>query len=157
MNGANIKFTIGYLLAIVIVNFAFTYLPMLELPFDQAVPYGTFLVGFIFVLRDLAQREIGHKVLAVMAVGVILSYLLADPFVAVASAVAFAISEIIDWAVYTITKKPLRERILLSSCASTPVDSFVFMSMLGFFSWMGLIVMVIVKMIGALAVWKMMR
>ena len=78
---------------------------------------------------------------------------MADPFVAVASAVAFAISELTDWAIYTVYKKPMKDRVLLSSAISTPVDSAVFMLMLGFFSWYGLVIMVASKMLGALIVW----
>ena len=99
--------------------------------------------------------EIGHKVLGAMAIGGLLSYYMADPFVAYASVVAFMISEAVDWGVYTFTNKPLKQRILLSSLIGTPVDSAIFMLMLGFFSWYGLIIMFVSKMIGALIVWWM--
>lgn len=148
------KFVIGYLLSIVIVNFAFSALPMIDLPFEQHIPVGTLLVGFIFVIRDYAQKEVGNWVYAAMLVGVVLSYVMADPFVAVASAVAFGISELIDALVYTYTDKPMKDRILISSAASTPVDSAVFLLMLGFFNWFGFVVMILTKMIGAVAVWK---
>ena len=148
------KFVIGYLFSIVLVNFAFSALPMINLPFDQYIPVGTLLVGFIFVIRDYAQREVGKWIYAAMLVGLILSYVMADPFVAVASAIAFGISELIDAIVYTYTDKPMKDRILISSSASTPVDSAVFLLMLGFFSWFGFIVMIIAKMIGAVVVWK---
>lgn len=150
-------FTSAYLASIVVVNFAFSMLPMIELPFDQSIPIGTFLVGFIFVLRDYAQREIGAWVYLAMLAGVLLSYVMADPFVAVASAVAFALSEIIDALVFTYTKKPMRDRVLLSSAVSTPVDSAVFLLMLGFFNWLGLVIMICVKMIGAVIVWKFVK
>lgn len=142
-----------YILAIVIANIGFSYIPMVSLPFGEKFAPMSLLVGFVFVLRDLAQRDLGHKVLFAIGVGIALSYLLADPFVATASAVAFAISEITDWAVYTLYKKPLKQRILISSSISTPVDSAVFMLMLGFFSWYGFFVMVASKMLGALIVW----
>lgn len=148
------KYTAAYLISIVVVNLAFSYLPMIQLPLDQAIPIGTFLVGFIFVIRDYAQREIGSGIYLAMLAGVILSYAMADPFVAVASAVAFGLSELIDALVFTYTKKPMRDRVLLSSVASTPVDSAVFLVMLGFFNWLGFAIMVIVKMIGAIIVWK---
>tara|TARA_R100001015_G_C4580632_1_gene137173 strand:+ start:463 stop:921 length:459 start_codon:yes stop_codon:yes gene_type:complete len=142
-----------YILAIVVANIGFSYIPMISLPFGEKFAPMSLLVGFVFVLRDLAQRDLGHKVLFAISVGIALSYLLADPFVATASAVAFAISEITDWAVYTLYKKPLKQRILISSSISTPVDSAVFMLMLGFFSWYGFFVMVASKMLGALIVW----
>lgn len=151
------KMSLIYLASVVIANIGFTYLPMIPLPYGGMLAPMSFLVGFVFVFRDYAQREIGHKVLLFMAIGVVASYILADPFVAVASAVAFALSEAIDWAIYTVYRKPLKDRILLSSAVSTPVDSAVFMLMLGFFSWYGLLIMVASKMVGAGVVWWRLR
>ena len=151
------KMSLIYLASVVIANIGFTYLPMIPLPYGGMLAPMSFLVGFVFVFRDYAQREIGHKVLLFMAIGVVASYILADPFVAVASAVAFALSEAIDWAIYTVYRKPLKDRILLSSAVSTPVDSAVFMLMLGFFSWYGLFVMVASKMLGAVVIWHRLK
>ena len=151
------KNSVLYLLAIIIANLGFTYIPMIPLPFGEMFAPMSLLVGFVFVLRDLAQRELGHKVFAVMMLGVVISYLLADPFVAVASAVAFAVSETVDWLIYTIYKKPLKQRILISSAVSTPIDSAVFMMMLGFFSWYSMLIMVASKMLGAIIVWHRLR
>lgn len=148
------NYLIAYITSIVLVNIAFATLPMIQLPFDQAIPVGTFLVGFIFVIRDYAHRTVGNMIYPAMLAGVILSYVMADPFVAMASAVAFGASELIDAIVYTYTKRPMRERVLISSAASTPIDSAIFLLMLGFFDWIGLIVMVVVKMLGAVVVWK---
>ena len=147
------KYTLGYIAAIVIANIGFTYLPMIPLPRGEMLAPMSFLIGFVFVIRDFSQREIGHKVLGAMAIGGLLSYFMADPFVAYASVVAFIISELVDWGVYTFTKRPLKQRILLSSAAGTPIDSAVFMLILGFFTWYGLIAMVLSKMGGALIVW----
>jgi uncharacterized PurR-regulated membrane protein YhhQ (DUF165 family) len=116
-------------------------------------PPMSLIVGIIFILRDYAQKEIGHKVLGAMVVGALLSYIMADPFVAVASVIAFAISELVDWAVYTYTKRPLRDRILLSSAIGTPIDSAVFLLILGFFSPGGFVLMTIAKMIAAGLIW----
>jgi uncharacterized PurR-regulated membrane protein YhhQ (DUF165 family) len=149
------KYTAAYSAAIIIANIGFTHLPMIPLPGGEMLAPMSFLVGFIFVIRDFSQKEIGHKVLGAMAVGGLLSYYMADPFVAYASVVAFLISETVDWGVYTFTDKPLKQRILLSSLIGTPVDSAIFMLILGFFSWYGLIVMFASKMIGALIVWWM--
>jgi len=45
----------------------------------------------------------------------IISYFMSAPAVAIASVTAFLISETVDWLVYTVTKKPLSQRILYSS------------------------------------------
>jgi queuosine precursor transporter len=142
---------LAYIASIVLVNWAFTVLPMVEV-FGTPVPATSLVVGLIFVARDFAQRAIGHYVLFAMLVGTGLSYLMADPFVATASLAAFLISEVVDWAVYTFTKRPFHQRILLSSALSTPVDSIVFLSMIGFFSLPGVVLMTIAKMIGAVIV-----
>jgi uncharacterized PurR-regulated membrane protein YhhQ (DUF165 family) len=88
-----------------------------------------------------------------MLIGGLLSYVMADPYVAVASLVAFIVSETVDWGVYTLTDKPLRQRILLSSLISTPIDSGLFLYMIGQFSLTATLVMFVSKMLGALAVW----
>lgn len=144
---------IYYVLAIIIANLGFSYIPMIPIGFGEMFAPMSLLVGFVFVLRDYAQQELGHKVLIAMAVGAVASYILADPFVAVASVIAFGVSEVIDWAIYSVTKRPFKDRVLLSSVVSTPVDSAVFMLILGFFSWYGLAAMVISKMIGAVFIY----
>lgn len=146
------KFTIGYILSIVLVNIGFVYIPPITL-LGEMFPPMSLIVGIIFILRDFAQKEIGHRVLGAMAVGAILSYFMADPFVAIASVAAFFISEMVDWAVYTYTKKPLGQRILLSSAIGTPIDSAVFLLILGFFSPLGFLLMTTAKMIAAVSIW----
>ena len=146
------KYTIDYIVSIVLVNIGFVYIPMIPM-FGEMFPPMTLVVGLVFILRDFAQREIGHKVLVAMGIGAMLSYIMADPFVAIASVVAFFISEMVDWAVYTYTKRPLGQRILLSSAIGTPIDSAVFLSMLGFFSPVGFLLMVIGKMVAAVIIW----
>ena len=146
------KYTIAYIVSIVLVNIGFVYIPMIPM-FGEMFPPMTLVVGLVFILRDFAQREIGHKVLVAMGIGAMLSYIMADPFVAIASVVAFFISEMVDWAVYTYTKRPLGQRILLSSAIGTPIDSAVFLSMLGFFSPVGFLLMVIGKMVAAVIIW----
>ncbi len=146
-----------YVVLIVLVNWLFTVVPLVELPGGTMWPPVALVVGFVFVARDFAQREIGHWVLAAMAVGVIISYFMASPQVALASAVAFAVSELADWAVYTFTGRPLSERILYSSIIGTPIDSVVFLSMVGFFSVAGAAAMTASKLLGALIVWWLIR
>ncbi len=136
------------------VNYGFTVVPLVDLGDLGKWPPMSLAVGLVFVARDYAQRAVGHWVLAAMAIGIVLSYVLASPFVAVASACAFAISELADWIVYTATKRPFRDRILISSAISTPIDSIVFLSMIGHFSIFGAFIMTLSKIIAALVVWR---
>ena len=147
------NFTAFYIILIVLVNWGFTVVTLIPI-LGEMFPPMSLAVGLIFVLRDFAQREIGHKVIGAMLIGGLLSYFMADPFVAIASVTAFLISESADWAVYTWTKKPFAQRILISSIVSTPIDSAVFLAMIGHFSILAVVLMTISKMIGALIVWK---
>jgi len=151
------KFTVLYVALIVAVNYAFIVVPLVKLPDGTMWPPVSLLVGFVFVARDFAQREIGHKVLLAMLVGVAISYFMANPFVATASAAAFLISELVDWAVFTYTKRPLSQRILFSSLLGAPVDSAIFLGLLGLLSPVGVAAMTASKLVGAFIVWWMIR
>jgi len=139
------------------VNYAFIVVPLVKLPDGTMWPPVSLLVGFVFVARDFAQRKIGHKVLLAMLVGVAISYFMANPFVATASAAAFLISELVDWAVFTYTKRPLSQRILFSSLLGAPVDSAIFLGLLGLLSPVGVAAMTASKLVGAFIVWWMIR
>ena len=152
-----LKFTMLYIALIVAVNSAFTQVPSIALPDGTVWPPVALIVGFVFVVRDFAQREVGHRVLLAMLAGAGLSYYMADPFVAVASAAAFAVSELVDWAVYSFTGRPLSQRILYSSALGAPIDSGVFLAGIGLFSATGVAAMTLSKMAGALLVWWIVR
>ena len=151
------KSTLLYIALIVAVNYGFSVVPLVKLPDGTMWPPMSLVVGFIFVLRDFAQREIGHKVLLAMLVGAALSYVMASPYVAIASATAFLVSEAVDWLVYSLTKRPLSQRILYSSLLATPLDSAVFLYGIGAFSWAGVLAMTLSKLIGAAIVWWLIR
>ena len=151
------KFLTIYVVVIVAVNYAFTVIPLVKLPDGTMWPPVALLVGFVSVARDFAQREVGHKVLLAMLVGVAISYFMANPFVATASAVAFLFSELVDWAVYTYTKRPLSQRVLLSSLLGAPVDSAIFLSLLSLLSPVGIAAMTASKVVGAFIIWWMIR
>jgi queuosine precursor transporter len=92
-------------------------------------PSGVMMVGLALVLRDLVQRRLGRKV-ALMAIvaGAALSGAVAPPSLVLASTVAFLLSELADFAVYT----PLQARglvlaVLASSVAGLIADSVLFL------------------------------
>ncbi len=151
------KFTLLYVALIVLVNYGFSVTPLVKLPDGTMWPPMSLVVGFIFVVRDFAQREIGHKVLIAMLVGAALSYVMADPHVAIASAAAFLVSELADWLIYSLTKRPLSQRIIYSSLLSAPLDSAVFLFGVGFFSVAGVVTMTLSKLLGAFVVWWLIR
>lgn len=150
------KWTAIYIALIVAVNYGFTVVPLVPL-FGEMWPPMSLIVGLIFVARDFSQREVGHWVIPAMLVGGVISYFMASPYVAIASVTAFLISESIDWLVYTVSRRQFAQRVLLSSMAATPIDSAVFLAMIGHFSIVGVIVMTLSKMIGALIVWQLLQ
>ena len=87
----------------------------------------TVVTGLVFVFRDFVQRRMGHKVLIVMALAIAWSFFYAWPVIALASGIAFAVSEIVDWLIFTLTKYRLSTRILLSSAIAAPVDTTIFL------------------------------
>jgi uncharacterized PurR-regulated membrane protein YhhQ (DUF165 family) len=92
-------------------------------------PSGVLMIGLALVLRDLVQRRLGKTwALAAILVGVVLSVLVAPPALVVASATAFALSELADFAVYTpLQRRGLVMAVLASSLVGLTVDSLVFL------------------------------
>ena len=92
-------------------------------------PSGVIMIGIALVLRDLVQRRLGVGVAAfAIAAGAALSALVAPPALVVASAVAFLVSELADFAVYTpLARRRLVAAVVASSMAGLVVDSIVFL------------------------------
>ncbi len=146
------KATISYIITIVLINCLFIYLPISH-AFGKTFSIADFTVGSIYVVRDFAQRELGHKVIIAMFIGALLSYILADPTIAIASLTAFLIAESVDWALFTFTKRPLSKRLLISSSISSPIDSAIFLAMIQRFNWVGWSLMTTMKIIGVFGIW----
>ena len=151
------KYALLYVFTLVLVNYAFDVVPLLSLPGGEMWSPVALVVGFIFVIRDYAQREIGHMILPAMLLGGAISWLMATPAIALASVCAFMTGELVDWAVYTFTGRPFSQRVLLSSAIGTPLDSMVFMAMIGLFSIPSVIIMTASKMLGATVVFLLAR
>jgi uncharacterized PurR-regulated membrane protein YhhQ (DUF165 family) len=92
-------------------------------------PSGVLMIGAALVLRDLVQRRLGAAFgVAAIAVGAALSAGLAPPSLVLASAAAFLLSELADFAVYTpLARRRLVLAVLASSMVGLVVDSFVFL------------------------------
>lgn len=151
------KYAVLYVFTVVLVNYAFDIVPLLPLPGGEFWSPVALIVGFVFVIRDYAQREIGHMVLPAMLLGGVISWLMASPAIALASVCAFLTGELMDWSVYTFTRRPFSQRVLLSSALSTPLDSAVFLSMVGLFSFSSVLMMTLSKMAGACIVYFLAR
>ena len=158
-------FSVGaYVAFIVLVNWLFVPEQLIEgvTQWSTNTWMGTLylanvIVGLVFVLRDYAQREIGHKVLLATLLAGLPVWYFAGPGLAVASMVAFALSEMTDWAVYSFTKRPLQSRILLSSMIAIPIDTLVFQHMAGYLTPAAFVAEVLSKAVGVAVVWYLLR
>ncbi|MCR6644328.1 MAG: VUT family protein [Terricaulis sp.] len=140
-----------------LINWAFAGIPTLPLPEwmggGEWHPF-TIVTGLVLVARDFAQRELKHWIFGAMLIGLTLSTLTTWPVIVVASGLAFLISETADWAVYTFVKRPLSQRIMLSSAIGAPLDQFVFLGLAslvvpGLFAWGSIVTGIVSKLIGA--------
>ncbi|MFE2583773.1 VUT family protein [Streptomyces sp. NPDC059378] len=128
---AGIATLLAYIATIPAANLAVTHFGAVPVGFGYAAPAGVYMVGLALVLRDLARETAGRNaVLAAIAIGTVLSYLLADPTLATASAVAFVVAETLDFAVY----EPLRQRglplaMLASNAVGLLADSLLFLKL----------------------------
>lgn len=151
------RFTALYVGLMPLINWAFAGIPTIPLP--EMLGGGdwhpfTIVTGLVLVARDFAQREIKHWIFGAMIIGLGLSTLTAWPVIVVASGVAFLISETADWAVYTFTKRPLSQRIMISSLIGAPLDQVVFLWLAsqavdGLFAWGSIVTGIVSKLVGA--------
>ncbi len=151
-----------YVLLIPFVNWSFAHVPTVAMPDGGAWSPMAIVTGLILVVRDFAQREVGHAIFLPFAVGIVISFVMAPPTIAFASAAAFTISELVDWAVYTFSKKPLSARVMLSSALSAPLDSAVFwalasLTVAGVFTWSTVLTAIASKLLGAFVVYLLLK
>jgi len=97
----------------------------------MVAPSGVLMIGLALVLRDLVQRRLGAKfALAAIAVGTVISAAIAPPALVAASAAAFLLSELADFAIYTpLQRRGLVLAVFASSATGLVVDSIVFLQL----------------------------
>ena len=109
-------------------NWAISTFGMVPVGFGLMAPAGVYFAGLAFTLRDGLQEVAGRRwAIAAIVAGAALSASLSGPL-ALASGVAFLLSELADFAVYT----PLRNRswiaaVVASNMAGLIVDSALFL------------------------------
>jgi queuosine precursor transporter len=140
--------SITYVFSIVAVNLSFEFIPALVLPGEIFWSVGSILAGLVFILRDYSQIEVGKAgSLGLMALAGVITYLMASPFVAIASLVAFAASELCDFMSFNLIKGDFKRKVIASSLFSVPVDTVIFLSMIGHMSSATFIVMTLSKLV----------
>ncbi|GIM90160.1 VUT family protein [Paractinoplanes toevensis] len=107
---------------------------LIDVGFGLTATAGTWAAGLILTLRDLLHDLWGRAtVYAAILAAALASAGTAGPQLALASGVAFAVSELADLTVYT----PLRRHgwaraVLASNTVGATVDSLVFLTLAGF-------------------------
>jgi queuosine precursor transporter len=125
---------LAFLSTIVAANVATATFGMVPVGFGLLATAGTFAAGLSFVLRDLVHDTAGRRaVLLLIIAGAGLSVVLSTPALALASGVAFLLSEVADYFVYT----PLRRQgyvraAIASNVVGAVVDTAVFLALAGF-------------------------
>jgi queuosine precursor transporter len=156
------KYSLAYLASILFASLLFKFYPLI-ITVAEGVQFSfwTLWIGAWFVLRDYCQRELGHFVFIPMITGVLILIVI-DPSLAIASLLASSASELADWAIYTFTKKPFHQRILISSLVSAPVDTMIFFAAFDYFeiipgvsvfNWAAVALGVLSKLVAAVVVY----
>tara|TARA_R110000765_G_scaffold33939_1_gene77362 strand:- start:87 stop:593 length:507 start_codon:yes stop_codon:yes gene_type:complete len=123
-------YLIGFIATIVGANVALAEYGIVPIGFGMSAPAGVYFAGLAFTMRDGVRERLGLRgtAMAVLA-GAALSFMLEDARTfAVASGVAFGLSEAADAIVY----EPLRQRsrlvaVAVSNTVGLVLDSVVFL------------------------------
>jgi uncharacterized PurR-regulated membrane protein YhhQ (DUF165 family) len=119
---------VAYLGTIVLANWLITTFGVVPVGFGLLAPAGVYAAGLAFTLRDLVHDQWGGRItVCAIAAGAALSAWL-SPRLALASGVAFLLSELLDLSVYA----PLRRRrwltaVVASNLVGLTLDSLVFL------------------------------
>jgi len=120
----------AYIGTIFAANWAIVRYGPVSVGFGLMAPAGVYFAGLAFSLRDITQNTLGRRaVLVAILLGAGASAFVNTHF-ALASATAFLVSELADFAVYT----PLLDRGWLKAVVASNVVGFVFDSVL--FLWL---------------------
>jgi uncharacterized PurR-regulated membrane protein YhhQ (DUF165 family) len=120
----------AYLATIVGANWAVHRFGVVPVGFGYLAPAGVYFVSAALVLRDAVQYTLGKIItLAVMAAGVALSALVAGPQLALASGAAFAVSETLDFALFTWIAPRWALAVAVGGFVGLVADSIVFLTL----------------------------
>lgn len=118
-----------YVLTVVAANWLVQNFGVVPVGFGLVAPAGVYLIGVALVLRDFVQWSLGKAwMLAALATGTALSFLVADPRFAIASAAAFAFSELADFALFTWVAPRWARAVAIGGIVGAIVDSAIFLS-----------------------------
>jgi uncharacterized PurR-regulated membrane protein YhhQ (DUF165 family) len=137
--------SVGFLACILVANYVTTELGMVPVGFGLEATAGTYVIGVSFILRDLLQDtirrelplrtdwQVARPLLLLILLGGFLSFLVADPRIALASAVAFTCSEVADLLIYTpLRRQGFLRALTFSNVVGAVLDTVLFLWIAGF-------------------------
>lgn len=118
-----------------------------NLPLVFGMTAGTFIAGLALLARDWLNEAVSWRwVLGCVLMGAGLSAVMAGPRLALASGLAFGMSELADWAIYRrLRRHGWIKAADRSNAAGALVDSVLFLAVAGFPVWPGAAVQTVVK------------
>jgi uncharacterized PurR-regulated membrane protein YhhQ (DUF165 family) len=144
-----------YVAAIVAANVATAHWGLVPVGFGLLVTAGTYAAGFALLARDFLHRYGGiWWVWAGITAGITLSWFLASPALALASAAAFGLAELADILVFVwLRPRGFIRAAWWSNVVGAPVDTVVFLAIAGFpLTWQTLAGQLVGKLLWATAV-----
>ena len=120
---------IAYIGTVIAANWLVQTFGVVPVGFGLMAPAGVYLIGLALVLRDFVQWSLGKAwMLAALTVGAGLSFLVADPHLAIASAAAFTFSELADFALFTWIAPRWGRAVAIGGAVGAIADSVIFLS-----------------------------
>jgi len=129
MKKIGILTAVAYLACIPAANWMVAHLGPVQVWPGILAPAGVLLAGVALTLRDLTQVTLGRAwVLLAILAGSAFSLVVAPPALALASAAAFLLAELLDMVVYSrLERRGMPVAVLVSNVAGLLVDSVVFL------------------------------
>jgi uncharacterized PurR-regulated membrane protein YhhQ (DUF165 family) len=131
MSRIGIAAALGYVATIFAANWLIEHFGVVPVGFGLVAPAGVFAAGLALTLRDVVQATLGRPaVVAAILIGALLSFLVSPAF-AVASGVAFLVSELADFAVYTpLERRSWLAAVAVSNTVGLLIDSWLFLKLI---------------------------
>lgn len=157
---AKLAIAAAYVAGIVAANVLTEHLGLIPAGFGLVATAGTYAAAWVLIARNLGQDILGRRgIIALMALGAALSWWLASPALAIASAVAFGLSEAADMGIYTPLRRHGRAKaVAIASSVGAVIDTIAFLAIAGFPIWAALPGQLLIKvgmaLLAALTIWS---
>jgi uncharacterized PurR-regulated membrane protein YhhQ (DUF165 family) len=118
----------AYIATIFGANWAIEHYGIVSVGFGLSAPAGVYFAGLAFTFRDLVHEWLGRRwAVAAILAGACLSWFVSPTFAA-ASGIAFLLSELADFSVYSrIRERSWLSAVALSNTVGLVVDSVLFL------------------------------